>query len=405
MHKPHRTAYHTHIKILVSTNLIPDDIRRRIPRSNLHRWRREHQSKYKTFNTVRQSDKQYYRAGDHIYAIMRVCITLRQLIANTPQFRRTIRQYKKTVVMLITRVKTVLGLKKVISLFGISVNTFLNWKAQSFTECFESLTRQCKKIYPSQATRAEINTLKQLLDDQRFQHWPVSSIAWYALRNQILSFSINTWYKYINKLGLTRTTPHGRRKKNKTGIRATEPHKIWHADITIFETLDGVKHYIYLVADNYSRKILSYTIARKVRAHIRRSTVLHALTRELPEDRIDLITDSGPENNFAAIAKVNHIRAQIDIHYSNSVIEAHNKVLKYRYLYKNTIHNRDELEKLLPTFIDDYNNRPHISLNGLTPNEACAGTVLDRHLLSEYTNQSIKERTRNNKLNRCTQCK
>lgn len=47
--------------------------------------------------------------------------------------------------------------------------------------------------------------------------------------------------------------------------------------------------------------------------------------------------------------------AQVDIVQSNSMVEAMNKIIKYLYLYRNVIATTDDLQKLLPTMMTDYN--------------------------------------------------
>lgn len=175
--------------------------------------------------------------------------------------------------------------------------------------------------------------------DPSNQYWPISSIAFESLRNNTLPLSLNTWYKYAKRLGINRPRPSDRRKKRIEGIRAADSNQIWHADITRFVTPDNLIHYIYLVVDNFSRKILSWRVADKVSKLIRRETIGEALKNLKDEDQhFVLITDGGPENSFKEYlesldAQVVHQKALVDIQCSNSLIEAHNKVIKYNYLY------------------------------------------------------------------------
>jgi hypothetical protein len=94
---------------------------------------------------------------------------------------------------------------------------------------------------------------------------------------------------------------------------------------------------------------------------------------------------------------VEHRKALVDVHYSNSLIEAHNKILKYTYLYRMAIPDGDQLGIILPKIVDDFNNRPHISLGGLTPNEAEKNIMLDEIVLSNYKRQAALERKIYNK--------
>jgi putative transposase len=171
-----------------------------------------------------------------------------------------------------------------------------------------------------------------------------------------------------------------------------------------------VKHYIYLVVDNFSRKILSWLIADSVKAEHRRATIEEALTHAgQSNSNTTLITDGGPENGLKDFLEsldrsVTHKVALVDVHYSNSLIEAHNKVLKYNYLYRIDIPDEHRLQKIFPAIVDDFNNRPHISLDGLTPNEAEQNHALDKNPLRIYVKNATQERKMYNQDHRCTHC-
>ncbi len=196
-----------------------------------------------------------------------------------------------------------------------------------------------------------------------------------------------------------------RRKKSATGIRAIRPHQIWHADISIFVTADNIKRYIYCVVDNYSRKILSCVAHNSVKAGLRSLTLFEAMKKVKGlRTPVILITDSGPENNLI-LPSFDHLKAMVDIQYSNSMIEAHNKIIKYNYLYRMEIKDDKQLNSILPKIVEDFNNRPHISLGGLTPNEAEQNIALNRKTLSENIRQSTMERKTYNQLHQCGHCK
>jgi putative transposase len=97
-----------------------------------------------------------------------------------------------------------------------------------------------------------------------------------------------------------------------------------------------------------------------------------------------LITDGGSENCGAIIDLLakpgmlwKKLVAQVDITQSNSMAEAMNKIIKHRYLYRNVIGPTDDLQKLLPTVMADYNEMPQAYLHGLTPSEVLQGTQPD----------------------------
>ena len=103
--------------------------------------------------------------------------------------------------------------------------------------------------------------------------------------------------------------------------------------------------------------------------------------------------------------EINHQKALLDVHYSNSLIEAHNKLLKYNYLYNMTVRDPNHLNETLRWVIADYNNRPHVSLDGLSPNEACENKVISKPELSKYIQQQTGKRKISNQLDRCGHCR
>lgn len=78
---------------------------------------------------------------------------------------------------------------------------------------------------------------------------------------------------------------------------------------------------------------------------------------------VKLIVDGGTENNnihidnFIQQSKINmeKLIALKEIDYSNSMVEATNKTLKYRYLFPHHPNNKDELASTLDYGITDYN--------------------------------------------------
>ena len=415
-----RTLYHTHIKCLAREGLLSEDVLKQIPRSNIHRWKSEGPDKYLAFDHNLQGHDEYnlirefsrHKTAQRIFAAyVRIIKTALSFAHALPGFHKIVKEHRKQIVEIIIRARPYLGLQKSLRFFNLSVSTFRQWSIQSFTDCFHSLTHTCNRVYPTQLSRPQVEMLRKSLLDPAFQYWPISSIALHMLRNNILALSLNTWYKYAHKLGIIRPRPGSRRKKNAISVRALRPHQLWHADITSFVTADHVRHFIYLVADNFSRKILSWKVANIVKAAFRQDSIRQALENAARQDhRVTIITDGGPENDLHSLLNdlscpVDHKKALVDVQYSNSLIEAHNKIIKYNYLYRMDIRNGDHLQKALAQIIDDFNARPHISLGGLTPNEAEQGLCLDRPLLSRNIRQATLERRNYNRLHQCGHCK
>ena len=98
--------------------------------------------------------------------------------------------------------------------------------------------------------------------------------AYYCLNNNILSVSINSWYKYAKIFNIKLN--NYRKRKYDIGIRASKPLQILHADVTLFKTLDLVTAYIYLIVDNCSRYILNCKVSLKLSGEIRLKTIKKA---------------------------------------------------------------------------------------------------------------------------------
>ena len=142
-----------------------------------------------------------------------------------------------------------------------------------------------------------------------------------------------------------------------------------------------MKHYIYLVVDNFSRRILSWRVSDSVSGTIRMQTLHEAWEHAKsirPNLEVDLIVDGGPENANTVIdsfissegISIHRKIAMKEVLFSNSMVEAVNKIVKYRYLFPKPIANGEQLKRHMAASVHDINAiRPHGSLNGDTPDE------------------------------------
>jgi hypothetical protein len=83
------------------------------------------------------------------------------------------------------------------------------------------------------------------------------------------------------------------------------------------------------------------------------------------------------------------------------MIEAANKNLKYRFLYHKQIADYDELCKYVQQAVDDYNNRPHDVLSGLSPLEVLNGKIMDKNSLHSKMLLAKAERIKENRKAGC----
>jgi putative transposase len=278
--------------------------------------------------------------------------------------------------------------------------------------CNLSPLNLCMIKHPGQLLKKEITVIKDYCSDARFLHWPLSSIYEMIKRERAAFFSINTFYKYVNLLKLNRPRLAHRRKNHHIGIRANGPLQIIHADVTIYPTADNKKNFIHLIQDNFSRTILQWAVLTSCKAQTTFENLNIVYDKYLHPAGIEscqLISDDGSENYGPVQAfvensqhpSIQHLIAQRDIEFSNSMIEAANKHLKYRFLYHHHIPDHEALIKYVEQSVNDYNNRPHHVLNGLTPLEVLQGQTPNPHAYTTQIQQARINRLVENKKIKC----
>lgn len=151
------------------------------------------------------------------------------------------------------------------------------------------------------------------------------------------------------------------------------PEQALVSDITYIKSQDKT-HYLSLVTDAYSRKIMGYKLSDDMSTE----NVVEALRMAVRHRKTNLPcihhSDRGLQYCSALyqrkLLKSNIIPSMTDGYdcYQNALAERINGILKQEFLlYK--CNNKEELEILIKQSIDTYNNkRPHLSLNMKTPN-------------------------------------
>jgi transposase InsO family protein len=96
-----------------------------------------------------------------------------------------------------------------------------------------------------------------------------------------------TWGKLLRERGWGRPRLRLYPAKPKVGLRTTAPNLAWHIDVTIIRLLDGTKAYVHAVIDNFSRKILAWTVAGRLDP-MNTHEVLTRAAGNLPASRVGL---------------------------------------------------------------------------------------------------------------------
>ncbi|EMK09755.1 integrase core domain protein [Leptospira sp. serovar Kenya str. Sh9] len=140
--------------------------------------------------------------------------------------------------------------------------------------------------------------------------------------------NLSTFYKYAR--ALRPDFKRFRKPKQRIGIRASSPLTLLHMDTTILRVQDGSKAYIHFIMDNFSRTILGWKASLEWNAKNTVSNLKEVCEKfNLFHKPIRLLCDDGSENQGAVNGFLDQpnlfikkLIAQVDISYSNSMIEA-----------------------------------------------------------------------------------
>lgn len=414
-----KASYHPSILIAFYLHCLPDDLAQKIPRSTKHDWLHRNLTACVGYDWFRQNQPLFFTLKEVANskklmkinrALLRIIALHRFLTKYAAQIRERVFQAAATVVINVKKVQDDIGPGLTSKLLNLSYRQY--WQLKQKMRCKKSLLNLCLPKHPTQLMRKEVNIIKKYGEDIRFIHWPLSSIYHKIVRDSAAHFHISTFYKYTGLMKLKRPLPKHRHKNHCAGIRATAPLQLLHADVTVFKTTDNIKAYIYLIQDNFSRAILKSFVARQCRTGIRAELlrqVHHEILQPSNLPHTLLMTDDGSENFGEALdfirkaenPTIQHIIAQQDVEFSNSMIEAANKNLKYRFLYHQHIPGYEELCKYVQQAVEDYNNRPHAVLNGLTPLEVLNGKTIDKADLQKEMLLAKAQRMTENKKETC----
>jgi len=353
-------TYHTDFKIKYKLGLLEPSILKEVPRTTLFHWRNKDFSEIVGSSFCEEEDivmikdflsrKKLLQAAKALYSIF---LVYQNIVQNLEHKNSVLLASKKMVIETIEKTRFALGFKRSLRMFSISYQQFYSWKGKLI--CQNSALGLCKKRHLLQLTSQEVDVIKEYLTKPELLHWSSASVYYQMLRDNVVYMALGTFYKYVNLLNLKRKIPNHRRKKHKIGIRAEKIFQMLHADMTLFRSADNVKIYIYILMDNFSRKILSWQASLEYSAHytfLNLKEAFHKCSSQFTGITPELIVDGGSENKAEANEFINNhnitrIIAQKDIQFSNSMVEAVNKRLKYDFLFRADLQNFEQTIKHL----------------------------------------------------------
>ena len=416
-----RYAYDHRIRDQVvrsGTRCLPKHIR--IPRSTASTWRRRGSRPVVTIEPIDQDRQQLVdtiakldRRVRILAAVVRVLLAMLRASGFTLAGERLPEGSAKAgILRAITSAKAFLPLAVILRIVHLEPGRYHRWIRASTAACGLDDRSSCPKTSPSQLTPTEVAHIKDMVLAPEKRHMSLNTLAMHAQRIGKVFAAVTTWAKLVRERGWRRPRQRVHPPKPTVGVRATAPNQIWHIDVSVLKLLDGTKAYVHAIIDNYSRKILAWTVAERLDPTATCQLLLaagkHMVFAGLPL----LYADSGIENVNSAVgatllsACLERVLAQVDVAYSNSMIEVFWRSLKHQWLYLNSIDSIERLRSLVKFFVEEHNTQmPHSAFSSQTPDEMYFGTAIDLPAqLAAARSKARAERLVANRAMTCSQC-
>ena len=287
-----------------------------------------------------------------------------------------------------------LGLARICALFGVTRQAYYQHQWSYMEQSTEELVvlskiKEIRNKHPRIGGRKLLDLLKNPLLEHQIK------MGRDALFDLLSRYGLLV-RKRKRRVYTTQSFHHYRKYTNliKDKPMPTTANKIWVSDITYLKTVNGFV-YISLITDAYSRKIVGYHLANTLEA-VHTISALKMALRFLKEPLPNLIHHSDRGIQYCCSAYVNLLQDyQIQISMTessdpldNAIAERVNGIIKEEYLLNKRIANLEEAEKYLSEAVELYNNeRPHMSINMLTPKEAYK---MDGELTRKWKNGYVK---------------
>ncbi len=143
----------------------------------------------------------------------------------------------------------------------------------------------------------------------------------------------------------------------------------------LIRLFDGTRAFLHAAIDNYSRRILSWSLEDHLGSGGTCRLLRDAACQlRSGSQRTTVVTDAGCENvnsDVDGLLEDEGLRrtlAQVDVTFSNSMIEAFWRSLKHSWLYLHSLESVESLRRLVDFYVRQHNEvMPHAAFEGQTP--------------------------------------
>jgi putative transposase len=393
-----------------------------VPRATISSWKRRGLRAVVSHEVFDQDRQQLLTTVEKLEGRVRIlAATVRLLLAllRASRFRLASERLpeaatKASILRAITSALPALPLALILRILGMPPSRYHAWKRVALV-CGLNDRSPCPRTLPGQLTAAEITTVKDMVLAPEYRHMPLRSLSLYAQRVGRVLASASTWARLVRDRGWRRPRLRVHPAKPTVGVRATRPNQIWQIDVSVLKLLDGTKAYIHAAIDNFSRKILAWTIGPRLDPTATCRVLVEAgqhLAPAEPRPAITVKADSGVENVNAAVDAtllaegLHRVLAQVEVTESNSMIEAWWRSLKHQWLFLNPLATLERVRTLVAFFVEEHNTKmPHAAFRGLTPDEAFFGTAPNLSAELDAARAKVRElRLAANRSASCRRC-
>jgi putative transposase len=384
-----KKTYHAGFRFGFMLGVLPRNEIDRIPKSTKHDWDiAQHDGLY-GYDWVEKNKLVLENAIlsarlDNVVLTNKILLLILALQSFIRKNKKNINSLHQNVVLVVLNKieflkKCKIPMYRILKLVGVSKKWYHHLKHNT---CTKSPVKFCLLANPNQLIPAEIEYLYEFYRNPA--HKFLSNInIYYEMRIQgKANYSINTFYNLIRQQGLKRPRVKSRRR-NPQVLKAESVLSVLHIDVTKQRCLNGELGYIYVFKDNFSTFLLEVQCHRVLRTDIVVDclALLNKRYNLKKLQSVQLITDGGSENmkisEWIRGLKNSTISHVIDkkngLTFSNSMVEASNKLIKYRFLYHHVLADYNTLKKLVSQVAGVLNNQRISTIQGLTPYEKFCG--------------------------------
>jgi len=173
------------------------------------------------------------------------------------------------------------------------------------------------------------------------------------------------------------------------GIKVTNINQLWVSDITYIRIENGFV-FLAVILDVYSRKVIGWSISKKIDRYLTLSALKMAISRRKPTKKLIHHSDRGVQylcDEYVSLLKEHKIKISCSRKanpYDSAFAESFVKILKYNEVYLWSYETILDVIERVPHFIEEVYNkkRRHSALGYLSPE------VFEKELKLKYKKKS-----------------